>query len=423
MSNSSNSWFDNFLATHQRPNQKGQAPSTGQKTQSGNSWLDDFLSTHQRPKQKEEAPAGVKPLPVVGKDKPILESVERDDGIFSMQAPKKKQTAPEETPAAVKPAFERDQWLQDYAKEAERIFTPDQAYQEQKVREEYIKNQEDLRRNQEVTAKNLATLESWPEEDRQMLIQYAINDHRGRSLWDRSSTSATRAATALVELQKKYDKDTIERMAESYRWYTNEIATNTMRDEAAKEVQGKPGAAIVHSGIARLAGLAGSVTAPLDYLGQALGGTGQYSTLDPNAVGNLPNVYSSTVTQTVAKDIEGDGKSVGRKAASYLYQGGMSALDTGARLLASGGNPTLAATLAGLGTFGQTVSQASAQGATPAQAIAYGTAAAGIEALTEKLPLDELVKTAKGGWNGLKPAIKEAFKQAAPEPNVRRYPL
>ena len=415
MSNSSNSWFDNFLATHQRPNQKGQAPSTGQKTQSGNSWLDDFLSTHQRPKQKEEAPAGVKPLPVVGKDKPILESVERDDGIFSMQAPKKKQTAPEETPAAVKPAFERDQWLQDYAKEAERIFTPDQAYQEQKVREEYIKNQEDLRRNQEVTAKNLATLESWPEEDRQMLIQYAINDHRGRSLWDRSSTSATRAATALVELQKKYDKDTIERMAESYRWYTNEIATNTMRDEAAKEVQGKPGAAIVHSGIARLAGLAGSVTAPLDYLGQALGGTGQYSTLDPNAVGNLPNVYSSTVTQTVAKDIEGDGKSVGRKAASYLYQGGMSALDTGARLLASGGNPTLAATLAGLGTFGQTVSQASAQGATPAQAIAYGTAAAGIEALTEKLPLDELVKTAKGGWNGLKPAIKEAFKQAGIE--------
>lgn len=352
----------------------------------------------------------------VVKGKPILESVERDDGIFSMQVPQKKaQTAPEETPAAVKPAFDRDQWLQDYAKEAERVFSPDQAYQEQKAREEYLKNQEDLRRNQEVTAKNLATLESWPEEDQQMLIQYAINDHRGRSLWDRSSTSATRAATALVELQKKYDKDTIERMAESYRWYTNEIATNTMRDEAAKEVQGKPGAAIVHSGIARLAGLAGSVTAPLDYLGQALGGTGQYSTLDPNAVGNIPNVYSSAVTQTVAKDIEGDGKSVGRKAASYLYQGGMSALDTGARLLASGGNPTIAATLAGLGTFGQTVSQASAQGATPAQAIAYGTAAAGIEALTEKLPLDELVKTAKGGWNGLKPAIKEAFKQAGIE--------
>ena len=352
----------------------------------------------------------------VVKGKPILESVERDDGIFSMQVPQKKaQTAPEETPAAVKSAFDRDQWLQDYAKEAERIFTPDQAYQEQKAREEYIKNQEDLRRNQEVTEKNLATLESWPEEDRQMLIQYAINDHRGRSLWDRSSISATRAATALVELQKKYDKDTIERMAESYRWYTNEIATNTMRDEAAKEVQGKPGAAIVHSGIARLAGLAGSVTAPLDYLGQALGGTGQYSTLDPNAVGNLPNVYSSTVTQTVAKDIEGDGKSVGRKAASYLYQGGMSALDTGARLLASGGNPTIAATLAGLGTFGQTVSQASAQGATPAQAIAYGTAAAGIEALTEKLPLDELAKTAKGGWNGLKPALKAAFQQAGIE--------
>ena len=352
----------------------------------------------------------------VVKGKPILESVERDDGIFSMQVPQKKaQTAPEETPAAVKPAFDRDQWLQDYAKEAERIFSPDQAYQEQKAREEYIKNQEDLRRNQEVTAKNLATLESWPEEDRQMLIQYAINDHRGRSLWDRSSTSATRAATALVEMQKKYDKDTIERMAESYRWYTNEIATNTMRDETAKEVQGKPGAAIVHSGIARLAGLAGSVTAPLDYLGQALGGTGQYSTLDPNAVGNLPNVYSSTVTQTVAKDIEGDGKSVGRKAASYLYQGGMSALDTGARLLASGGNPTVAATLAGLGTFGQTVSQASAQGATPAQAIAYGTVAAGIEALTEELPLDELVKTAKGGWKGWKPAIKKVFKQAGIE--------
>ena len=197
--------------------------------------------------------------------------------------------------------------------------------------------------------------------------------------------------------------------------YQNEMTTKTMQEEAAKEVDGKAGAAIVHSGLTIPASLAGAVTAPLDYLGQALGRTGQYKTLDPNAAGNLPNVYSSAVRQKVASDIAGDGSSFGRKAASYLYQGGMSALDTGARLLASGGNPTVAAGLAAMGSFGQTVAEASAQGASPAQAIAYGTVAAGIEAMTEKLPLDELVKTAKGGWKGLKPAIVNVLKQAGVE--------
>lgn len=444
MSNSSNSWFDNFLATHQRPNQKGQAPSTGQKTQSGNSWFDDFLSTHQRPKQKEEA-----------------------------------QTAPEETPAAAQPAFDRDQWLQDYAKEAERIFSPDQQDREEKKPEETPapvqqsapkskdewqtlydnstsemerlekewqeltgkmsvgmpsaedqKQLDELKRQYEIavqerdaahtrmiTSENLAVIESWPEEDLALMQQYYENAMDSDPSLNRSFYAALKADKAENQIREKYGLswDEFRKLAETYRWHQNEIATKKMQEETAKAVQGKTGAAIVHSALTLPATVAGTVTAPLDYLGQALGRTGQYRTLDPNARGNLPNVYSSTVRQTVSKDIEGDGKSVGRKAASYLYQGGMSALDTGARLLVTGGNAAAAATLAGLGTFGQTVSQASAQGATPAQAIAYGTAAAGIEALTEKLPLDELVKTAKGGWNGLKPAIKEAFKQAGIE--------
>ena len=421
----------------------------------------------------------------VVKGKPILESVERDDGIFSMQVPQKKaQTAPEETPAAGKPVFDRDQWLQDYAKEAERIFSPDQQDREEKKPEETpapvqqsapkskdewqalynnstsemerlekewqaltdkmsggMPSAEDQQRldelqkqykeavtnrdaadnqlkqigNNEVMRADLEILASWPEEDRQMLIQYALNDHKGRSVFERSSESATRAATALVELQKKYDKDTINRLSESYQWYQNEIATNTMRDEAAKEVQGKPGAAIVHSALTLPATVAGTVTAPLDYLGQVFSRTGRYSTLDPNARGNLPNVYSGAVRQQVASDIAGDGSSVGRMAASYLYQGGMSALDTGARLMVTGGNAAASATLAALGSFGNTVSEASAQGATPAQAMAYGIVAAGIEVATEKMELDELVGVAKGGWKGLKPALVSAFKQAGVE--------
>ena len=437
MANAGQQWLDEFLKTHKRPGDTSPdgVKSTGTAKNAGQKWLDDFLATHTRPEVKTET------SPMEQPERRVAPSVQ--EAKHYLEKPNAIATATGEQRSVGgalvsqyregvlgQPNYQKE--YDYYDTEAKRLerewqeFTDNmpgglpstenqQRLDELKGQYENAVLKRDAAHTHMITSENLATLASWPEADRQLLIQYALNEHEGRSVLDRSGQSATRAATALVELRKKYDMDTIDRLAESYQWHQNEIATKTMREEAAKDVEGKAGAAIVHSGLTIPASLAGAVTAPLDYLGQALGRTGQYKTLDPNSAGNLPNVYSSVVRQQVASDIEGDGKSVGRKVASYLYQGGMSALDTGARLLASGGNPTVAATLAGLGSFGQTVSQASAQGATPAQAIAYGTVAAGIEALTEEIPLDKLVKTAKGGWKGLKPAIISALKQAGVE--------
>ena len=60
----------------------------------------------------------------------------------------------------------------------------------------------------------------------------------------------------------------------------------------------------------------------------------------------------------------------------------------------------------------QKTAQLNARGIAPGEALARGVAAGGIEALTEKLPLDELVKVAKTGGRG---AVKNVLKQMGME--------
>jgi hypothetical protein len=147
----------------------------------------------------------------VVKGKPILESVERDDGIFSMQVPQKKaQTAPEETPAAVQQSApkSKDEWQALYdnstsemerlekewqeltdkmsggmpsAEDQQRLDELQKQYKEAVTNRDAADNQLKQIGNNEVMRADLEILASWPEEDRNMLIQYAINDHRGRS--------------------------------------------------------------------------------------------------------------------------------------------------------------------------------------------------------------------------------------------------
>ena len=439
MANAGQQWWDEFLKTHKRPGDTspGSVESTGTAKNAGQQWWDDFLATHTRPEVKAETSPMEQPAhrlaPSVQEAKYYLE---KPNAIATATGEQRSVGGAlvSQYREGVLGQTNYQKEYDYYDSEAKRLerewqeFTDNmpgglpstenqQRLDELKSQYELAIQNRDAAHTRMITSENLAVIERWPEEDLSLMQQYYENAMDSDPSLNRSFYAALKADKAENQIREKYGLswDEFRELAESYRWYQNEIATRKMQEETAKAVQGKTGAAIAHSALTLPATVAGTVTAPLDYLGQALGRTGQYRTLDPNARGNLPNVYSSTVRQTVAKDIEGDGTSIGRKAASYLYQGGMSALDTGARLLASGGNPTVAATLAGLGSFGQTVSQASAQGATPVQAIAYGTVAAGIEALTEEIPLDELVKTAKGGWKGLKPAIINALKQAGVE--------
>lgn len=142
----------------------------------------------------------------------------------------------------------------------------------------------------------------------------------------------------------------------------------------------------------------------------------RYSGLDPNSMGNQLNVYSGAVRGQTQQNIVGDGSSVVRKGLGALYQGGMSAADTAARMVAGGAlglGAGFGATVAGMNTFSQTMSDASARGATPEQALALAVTTAGIEAATEKVPLDNLIKVSKGG--GAKSLIKNILRQAGME--------
>ena len=165
----------------------------------------------------------------------------------------------------------------------------------------------------------------------------------------------------------------------------------------------------------------------------------RYSGLDPNSMGNQLNVYSGAVRGQTQQNIVGTEEeraaqiaslvesgysqseaefivNKGRQGLGALYQAGMSAADTGARAAVGGAlglGAGFGATVAGLNTFSQTMSDASTRGATPEQALKLAVTTAGIEAATEKVPLDNLIKVSKGG--GAKSLIKNILRQAGME--------
>lgn len=293
---------------------------------------------------------------------------------------------------------------------------------ELKAKADYWEQQAQAEEDAATLRRDMAQIVAMPEEDRGMLERYIAESQQEKYsfLGDRSFGKAQLNA---AELFDKYGARRVAELAESYgRWMNQENAKKTA--QMASEGAGKSvGGAIGHSAASVGASLVGAVTAPLGYLGELSGRTGRYSTTDPNNVGNLPNVYSGAVRQQVAGDIEGDEGSGVRKALSYGYQGVMSAADSIARIAVTGGSGAASLGLAAMGSFGQTMSEASKQGASPAQAVIQATADAGLEVLTEKLPLDELLKTAKGGAKTAGQVIGTALKQAGIEATTEEISL
>lgn len=211
---------------------------------------------------------------------------------------------------------------------------------------------------------------------------------------------------------QKYGSDTVRRWAETYERQQNEKNTQEIAEKTAESMEGKAGigANILSVGANMFGGLAGTAGRAMEMANR----TGQYQTLQENTAGDALNIYAGTVRQETAKKIEGDEGSALRKGLSIGYQGVMSAADSIARAVVGGGGVgTLA--LAATGSFSQTVGEASRQGATPAQAIILGIGTAAIEAATEKVPLDNMLKAAEGGITGAKAIAKEALRQAAIE--------
>lgn len=271
-----------------------------------------------------------------------------------------------------------------------------------KARADYEKTQAQLQADREVLQKDMEALNQWPEEDRKLLEFYSQYQQGGfgnlveglaATMSGSGASSAAyynrnaKAAEAFQALSDKYGADTVKQLSKSLSLYQNAEATEQTAQQAKEGSQGflkGTGSSILSLG----AGLAGSLTAPIGVLSELATRDSRYSTLDANNLGNLPNVYSGAVRQSVSEQIEKDHGIVG-KVGAEVYKAGMSAADNLLRIAAAGDVGSLA--LAATGAFGQTVNQMSAQGATPGEAVLMGIVDGGLEVLTEKVSLDNLL--------------------------------
>ena len=116
--------------------------------------------------------------------------------------------------------------------------------------------------------------------------------------------------------------------------------------------------------------------------------------------------------------IYGDNVSYGidNPIAKFGIDAALSTANYGGNLLLAGGNPAVALALMGTQSGAQTAYEVGQEGGSYTQQLLGGIVAGGLEVLTEKLPLDEIMKAWKTtGKNGLTRFLKAYVKGAIPE--------
>lgn len=288
----------------------------------------------------------------------------------------------------------------------QQALTPEEkAERAKKAQEAYEQQQAQMQTDEALRQKDMDEYATWSPEEQRSLEQYVLDRDAQRAGWvtDQFMTAPETKAKALID---KYGLDRVKEMAESYTRTKNKEVSEDVAKQAQEGASKSGWAAAGHSVASVGANLLDTATGTMGYVNEMFDRTGRYSTLDPHNTGKMFSTYAGNVRGTVSGMIAGDeydengvqtkeGGKV-REGLSMLYQGGMSAADSAARILASGGSAGISAALAASGAFSQTVQEASSQGANPGQAVALGVTKAGIEYMTEKLPTEKLLKLFKG---------------------------
>ena len=272
-----------------------------------------------------------------------------------------------------------------------------------------------------VIAEDLEAITGLSNEERRELELYAVNQIRDQNLPVEMVGVMPTAQQEASGLIGKYGKQRVDEMAETFMRQENADMARKV-DEKTREFVNKRGLSDNLADIATipavaLSGLVGTV-------GQLQGmarNTGRYKTLDPYATGTIGDTFVGAARGQHAQNLVDDfGGGFLGKAAAVGYQGIMSAADSIARAVLGGGAVGGAA-LAATGSFSQTMAEASRQGASPAQAALLATVNSGIEALSEKIPLDNLIRTAKG--TGAKTVLLNALRQMGIEATTEEISL
>ena len=149
----------------------------------------------------------------------------------------------------------------------------------------------------------------------------------------------------------------------------------------------------------------------LSYIGQFADFTAD-GAIDENAGYNKFSHVNSAIRNEVSKTIEnGWGGSVG----SYTYQLGMSMADFLFNTAIGGGNEAVTLAIMGTSAAADTVIASKDRGLEDWQAFTLGTAAGVIEAVTEKIGLDQLFDAAKLGKGAVGYILNNIFAEAGEE--------
>lgn len=289
---------------------------------------------------------------------------------------------------------------------------------------DHYRQQMDREESQRIRDADMKEIESWSDEDREQLQKYISSDSKTGNLlvnsnpllWFGANKSLGDSAKYLYG---KYGEEKTKQLASSYSRYLNETEAKKIEEDTKNAVDQGTMSAIGQNILGLGTRLFGGLQATADRFGEALDRDERYPTLAPYTSGDLISLHGNTVTAQTAQNIAGDDGGILRQGAAYLYQGGMTMVDSFLRA-AAGGGATGGAAIAACNAFSQTVSQASQQGATPEQAYTLGAAVAGVEYLSEKIPMDEVFKLAKGGKVNV---LKQAFKQTGIEISTEELSL
>ena len=355
---------------------------------------------------------------------------ELEAALPSPKTPREEQIALKKAPETKKQTRDRTKKaVEDYQKNTELDWTDaaareqyDQELQRLKRDAAQAEKEYNAEEDRKVIESDLEAITGLTEEERRQLEQYAVNQVRDQNLPIEMTGMMPNARQEAAALIGKYGQDRVDELAESYMRQENADFAQSV-DEKSREFANEHGVlgsvlgSIATVPVSAVSGLVGTV-------GQLQGmarGTGRYATLDPNATGTIGNTFTGVVRGQVQQNIEeGLGGGFLGKAASIGYQGIMSAADSIARAFLGGGAVGGAA-LAATGSFSQTMAEASRQGATPAQAALLATVNSAIEAASEKIPLDNLIRTAKG--TGAKSVLWNVLRQMGIEATTEEISL
>lgn len=277
-----------------------------------------------------------------------------------------------------------------------------------KAKADYWKNQQDNARTSQIDAENLRKISLMPEEDQKALATYAqffIDGDR-----DRIPLEDLKAAESARE---RYGTETFKRLAETYSRQQNTARAEQAAQDARANVDTGP-KAVLQNVLSVPGKLIGGIYAATGRLSEPITRTGQYPTLAPVLSSDLTSIYYDAVREETGNKIVGEGDKAWRNALGYGYQATMSTADSLLRLAVLGPQASLGAVA--MDSFASGVREATQNGANPAQAYAMATVNAGLEVLTEKIPMDTLLAKAKAGaTKDLTKFLLNAFGQAGVE--------